>query len=123
MNQTKKMNVICTVCPRGCNITVEYSGKEIVSVIGNGCARGYKYASAEAVAPERILTSTAALKSESLSRLPVRSEKPIPKDKMFDILAEIRRVKLEAPVKVGDVVVPDAAKTGVNIIASRTVLK
>ena len=37
-------DLVCIICPRGCNLKVELEGKEIKGVTGNGCPRGLQYA-------------------------------------------------------------------------------
>jgi CxxC motif-containing protein len=51
--------------------------------------------------------------------LPVYTSAPIPKPRIFDLLREIRQVELEAPVKMGDVVLSDVVDTDVKVLASR----
>ena len=41
-----------------------------------------------------------------------------PKDKLFDCMAEIRKLDLKAPVNRGDVLIADVCGTGVDIVAS-----
>lgn len=116
--------ITCVICPVGCEIEVDYevvNGEKIVKEVRNNrCQRGYKYSTAEVVCPERILTSTVAIKGADFNRLPVRSEKPVPKDKMFDCMKIIRSFSIEAPVKMGQVLIENIADTGVNIIATRS---
>jgi len=114
-----KKEIICTVCPRGCHVQVEGEGEKILSVEGYSCKRGLEYASAEFVHPVRILTTTVKLADNDL--LPVRSAQPIPKEKQFDCMAEIRKVQVELPVKRYDVIIPNICGTGVDVVATKTV--
>jgi CxxC motif-containing protein len=111
--------LICIVCPRGCQINVQMDGSEIKSIQGQTCKRGEEYARAECTAPRRTLTTTAKIRGAALPLLPVRSQTPVPKERLFDIMREINRVSISAPVKAGDIVLENACGTGVNIIASR----
>ena len=45
----------------------------------------------------------------------------MPKGKIFDILDEIKPVVVKAPVKIGDVIVPNVAGTGVDVIATKNI--
>ena len=45
----------------------------------------------------------------------------IPKNKIFDVMAEIRAITIPAPVALGQVILPDAAHTGVAVIAAKAV--
>lgn len=110
--------IICTVCPLGCHIQVTGEGERIVSVEGNTCQRGYDYAVAEFLHPVRILTST--VKTDSLKHplLPVRSSKPLPKEKIMDCMQQIKAAKVSAPIKPYDVIIKDVCGTGIDIVAT-----
>ena len=45
----------------------------------------------------------------------------IPKDKIFDVMDEIRRTAVNAPVRIGDTVIEDCAGTGISVIATKNV--
>ncbi len=113
-----KKQIICTVCPTGCTITVEGEGKNITSIEGFTCPRGKQYAENEFVSPVRILTSTAKISGTKSPLIAVRSKTPVPKDKLFDCMDEIRKLNLKAPVKTGDVLIENVCGTGVDIVAS-----
>ncbi len=113
--------ITCTVCPRGCTVTVTGEGTQIASVTGQGCKRGETYAAAEFTNPVRLLTSTVKIEGQANELLPVRSAAPVPKAKLFDCMEVIRKVTVTAPVAQGDVIVADVCGTGVDIIASKTI--
>ena len=52
-------------------------------------------------------------------RLPVKSAEPIPKASMMEAMKEIRKKKVESPVFMGDVIIPNVAGTGIDIIAEK----
>ena len=55
--ETKVMN--CIMCPLGCEMTVTLDDQgRFLSVTGNTCPRGAKYAENEITAPKRMLTTT-----------------------------------------------------------------
>lgn len=116
-----KKEIICTVCPRGCHIQVEGEGDKILSVEGHGCKRGLEYGSAEFAHPVRILTTTVKLAGVSNDLLPVRSNKPLPKEKLFECMEVIRATEVKVPVKCYDVVISDICGCGVDIVATKTV--
>ena len=109
----------CIMCPMGCEMTVTIENGAVVSVIGNTCPRGPKYANDEVTAPKRMLTSTVAIAGGALPLLPVVSATVLPKERILDCARYLRGVKLQAPVKTGDVVVENILGLGVNIVASR----
>jgi len=115
---TKVMN--CIMCPRGCEMTVtlDENGK-FVNVTGNTCPRGARYAEDEVTSPKRMLTATVTIEGGFLPLLPVVSEDVLPKESILDCASYLRRVKVKAPVKAGDVIVPNILGLGVDIVASR----
>lgn len=116
-----KKEIICTVCPRGCHIQVTGEGEKILSVEGYSCKRGHEYASTEFAHPVRILTTTVKMEGVQSDLLPVRSNKPVPKEKLFDCMQVIRNTQVQLPVKRYDVIVSDICGTGVDIVATKTV--
>ena len=109
----------CIMCPMGCELTVTIENGAVTNVTGNTCPRGPKYANDEVTAPKRMLTSTVAIDGGVLPLLPVVSATVLPKERILDCARYLRGVKLQAPVKTGDVVVENILGLGVNIIASR----
>ena len=114
-----KKEIICTVCPRGCAITVEGCDGKVTSIEGNGCKRGLSFAETEFTAPVRLLTSTVRVAGKENELLPVRTRTPILRDKLFDVMDAIRATTVTLPVKQHDVVISDVCGTGVDVIASR----
>lgn len=114
----------CISCPLGCALRVEINeAGEAVAVSGNTCKRGEEYGKKEVTAPVRMVTSTVRVIGGNAPVVPVRTEVTIPKEKIFDCMEAIRSAEVQAPVKIGDVVIPNAAGTGVNIIAAKAVEK
>lgn len=118
--KTKK-ELTCIGCPMGCTVSVELEGDKIAGVTGNTCPRGKEYAENELTHPERTVTSTIPVEGGALSMVPVRTERDIPKDKIFDAMLQIRQTRLRAPVKSGEAVIKNIAGTDVDLIATRSV--
>lgn len=119
----EKREMICIVCPVGCHLEV-LENKESESgyiVNGAGCKRGEVYGVKELSNPTRTLTSTAKLKGGNLPRIPVRTDREIPKNKIFDCMRIINDIVLEVPVKSGQILVENILGLDVNIISSRSV--
>ena len=114
--------MICIVCPIGCKMTIlEDSSQESgLKVIGNKCPRGVDYAVRELTNPTRPLTTTVNIKNGLLNRLPVRTDKDIPKEKIFEVLNEISKIEVKAPIKAKDLILSNVLGTGANVIASRS---
>ncbi len=112
-------NLVCIVCPRGCRLTVDEENGFIVT--GNQCPRGAEYGKNEILNPVRTLTTTVRIKSETMKLCPVRTEKPIPKAKMFEAVKVLNTVSLKAPVRTGDIAIKDILNTGVDVIVTRDI--
>ena len=112
-----KRNIICTVCPRGC-LMEAVSGASI-TVTGNTCPRGEQYAVAECTNPVRSLTAVVRVSNREDTMVSVKSAAPVPKGKLFEIMAALRAISVEAPVKIGDVILPDVC--GTNIVATKEI--
>lgn len=110
----------CIGCPIGCALTVQIREGEIL-VSGNACPRGEKYARDEITCPRRMVTSTVALVGGEISRVSVKTETEIPKERIMDCMAEIRRAAMRAPVRIGDVVIENCAGTGVKVVVTKNV--
>ena len=119
----EKSIVICTICPIGCSMEViEDRGSDSGYLVkGNSCNRGIDYAIAEVTNPTRILTSTVRLNNAGLRRLPVRTDKPVPKNLMLACMKVINSVEVDTPIEIGTVIIENILSTGANVIASRTV--
>ena len=109
----EKRDLTCIGCPLGCQITVTMENGEVTDVKGNTCPRGDKYAREEVTNPTRVVTSIVKVEGGNLAAVSVKTKDVIPKGKIFDIL--------EAPVKIGDVIVPNVAGTGVDVIATKNI--
>lgn len=110
-----KRNMICIGCPMGCELTAEVENGAVISVSGNGCAVGKRYAETEVTAPTRMVTTTAI--AENGTPIPVKTKSPVPKDKIFDVVKAIKAVTVKLPVHMGDIIIADAADTGIPIIS------
>lgn len=114
------MNLICINCPKGCHLTVEKINDEVI-VKGNECKRGEIYGINELINPLRTLTTTLQIDSKDYSRLPVISSAPLPKDKLMDVMKQLKNVKVSAPIHINDVVVKNILDLNVDIIASKSI--
>ena len=92
-------------------------------VEGHTCNRGEVYAKDEFIAPKRILTTTMRVKGGLLPLIPVRTDKPILKEKLNTVLNEIAVKEIEAPIKMGDILIENVLDLDANIIASRDLIK
>lgn len=119
-----KSELSCIVCPMSCTITVEVNdNNEVVTITGNTCKRGENYARNEMTHPMRQLTSTVLIVGGIYKRLPVILSGNIPKEKIFQVMEQINKASVNAPVKRGDVIIKDVCNLGVDVIASRSMQK
>lgn len=113
--------LICIVCPNGCRLRVDE--ERGCQVTGNACPRGEEYGRTELLHPMRVLTGTVKIHGGSIPRCPVKTRGPIPKEKLLDAAKALGRVDLQAPVRVGDAVLADICGTGVDVVATRSILE
>lgn len=111
--------MICIVCPKGCRLKVDEENG--YTVAGATCEKGVKYGQAELLHPTRVLTSTVRLTGGSIRRCPVRTDGAIPKGLLFEAMEALNKVTLTAPVRIGQVVIPDLLGTGVDLIVTRNI--
>lgn len=107
----------CIVCPRGCRLTID----DNLNVTGNSCPRGAQYAKDEMTNPKRMITSIVRVKNRENLMASVKTSVSIPKGKIFDVMAEIEKVSVNAPVHIGDVVIKDVLGTGSDIVATKEI--
>lgn len=117
----EQANLICIGCPLGCPLTVTLEGGAVRQVKGNTCPRGDAYARRELTAPTRIVTTTVRVRGGRLAMASVKTASAIPKGKVFACVKALQAVTLEAPVSIGQVVLPDVAGTGVAAVATKNV--
>lgn len=110
------MKMICINCPKGCELDVERTGDEVV-VTGHACPRGEAYGKAELENPTRMVTGLVRV-AGMRKPLPVKTKTAIPKAKINDVLFALAQTTVQLPVKIGDVIIPNAAETGVDVVAT-----
>ena len=114
-----KKEFVCIACPNSCRLTVWEEGGKI-TVEGASCPRGREHGIREYTDPHRMLTATVVIDGAAERRLPVRSREEIPKTKLEACLKELYRLRVQAPVRMGDVIVKNIGGTGTDVIASRS---
>ncbi len=113
-----KKEIVCICCPVGCRICVELEGEQVLQIEGNQCSKGAKYAAQEAVEPMRVFTGL--MRAENCEKpFAVRSDRPIPKNKMMECAAELKKRRPKAPVCIGNIVYENILGTGANIVAAQ----
>lgn len=114
-----KREYICIVCPNSCRLEVTDDHGRL-TVKGAGCKLGVAHGEKEYKSPERMLTTTVNIEGGTHRRLPVISDRELPRDKMEDCLKVLYSRTLKAPVACGQVIEQNICGTGVDIVASRS---
>ncbi len=114
-------NLICIECPKGCALSIGVENCRVVEVTGNTCPKGSEYAISEIENPTRILTSTILAEGLVLKMIPVRTDSPIPKAKILEAMEEIKKIKINKPVSIGQILVKNFLGLGVNLISTRQI--
>lgn len=117
----EEKNLICINCPMGCMLTVTMQEREIITIEGNTCKRGEIYARKELTDPTRIVTSTVRVRGGCDHMVSVKTKEDVPKEKVLDCVRALKEIIVEAPVRIGDVIMENAAGTGVSIVATKEV--
>ena len=110
---------LCIGCPLGCRLEVEEEDGAIVEVRGFSCKLGKEYAEREHTDPRRMVSSTVRVANGLWARLPVKTNRPVPKDKVRAVCRALRQVNIAAPVVIGDVIVTNVLDTGADVVAAR----
>lgn len=113
-----KRNLTCIICPRGCALRLVEDGNGI-TVTGNTCPKGEEYAIRECTNPVRTVTSTVRVSNRKDTMVSVKTETPVPKGRVMEVMAMLRSIRVEAPVAIGDILLEDAC--GARIVATRAV--
>lgn len=111
--------LVCIVCPKGCHLKVDE--KNDFAVTGYSCERGKEYGKKELIHPTRVITSTVKITGAAQCRLPVKTNSDIPKKDIFRAMALLNQVTVQAPVKIGDIVVPNILGLGVDFVATKNI--
>jgi len=107
----------CIVCPRGCRLRID----DDMNVTGNACPRGEKYAINELTNPTRTVTSSIRVSNRPYTLVSVKTDKPVPKDKMFAVMQEIDKLNVQAPVRIGQIVLANVLGTDSNIVITKDI--
>ena len=118
-----RKEMICIVCPLGCSLIVDYNHKTVLEINGNRCDLGLHYAKKELLNPERTLTTTVKVKNGNIPLVSVRTDKPIPKNRVFDVMNLLAKVEVDAPVKIGEKIIKNLFDTGASIVATKSISK
>lgn len=114
-----KRTIICICCPKGCTlqVTAEENG-QVSGISGYGCENGREYGIKECTRPSRTVTSTIPVAGGAVKRVPVKTAREIPKERIPKCMEEIHQTVVQAPVRIGDALIRRTAGTDVDVIAA-----
>ena len=111
--------ITCIICPRGCPMTATIEG-DCVKVSGHSCPKGEEYAIHECTNPVRTVTATVRVANRRDTMVSVKTENPVPKGSMADVMIALRKITVQAPIHIGDVVLEDIFDT--RIVVTKEIL-
>jgi len=119
-----KKNLVCIVCPNGCQVEAlveETPVLKLVEVNGCTCEKGVDWVEQEIINPMRTIASSIIVEQGIFKLVSVRTDVSIPLGKIFDVMADIKKKRVQAPVSIGDKLIEHPAGVPCNIIATRNV--
>lgn len=114
-----KRDLVCIICPRGCALTVNIDENGKATVSGNSCPKGEKYGIDECTNPVRTVTSVVRVANRNNTMVSVKTESPVAKEHIFDIMEKIRKMTVNAPLKIGDKIIENVF--GTDVIATKNI--
>lgn len=112
----------CIICPNGCLIKVEYEGMNITNFKGDECPKGKDYVKNEIINPLRVFTGSVLVENGDFSLVSVKTSVPIPKKYLKKIGEITRQLKVESPIKIGQIIASNLLGGKVGLIATRKII-
>jgi CxxC motif-containing protein len=117
---TAGREMVCIACPVGCRLDVRPVTGEEATVTGNRCPKGETYGREELAAPRRTVTAVVRTDSADYPCIPVRTDRPLPRERTRELLAELCRMEVTLPLVAGAALLPDWKGTGVTVRVTRS---
>ena len=118
-----KRTFTCIVFPNGCEVEAEYERDQVLSVVGNLCPKGKTYVTQELTDPRRTIATSVRVTGGEMPLASVRLTNAIPKARIFDVMQEIECCVLQAPVRIGDVVIKNVLGLDSDVIVTKNIDK
>jgi len=83
--------------------------------------RGRSYVENELKNPMRIVTSSVRVTGGNMPITSVRLTAPVPRNRMMDVIEELRKIRLTAPVSIGQIVIQDILGLGSDVIITKNI--
>jgi CxxC motif-containing protein len=113
----------CVVCPTSCLVNAEWNSTELLRTDHSQCKLAWDYVRGEIFDPKRTVTTTVRVDDGELPLVSVKTDPPVPKGTVFEVMQHLAHVVLKAPVNIGDIVVTDVLGTGSNIVATKKIAR
>ncbi len=108
-------DIICIVCPKGCQIKVNIDENGNITTTGNTCKRGEVYAMAECTNPVRVITTTVVAQNGKV--IPVKTTTAVAKESVVDCMKAINNIHPTIEqCKFGNIICQNILNTGADII-------
>ena len=115
----KERAFTCIVCPNGCVIETQLEDGRLLSLKGNKCKRGEEYVQQELTDPRRTIATTVPITGAALPLCSVRLNRPIPKREIFHVMSQIAGVRLNAPVRIGQIVLKNVCGLDSDVVVTK----
>jgi len=93
----------------------------VKKVTGNRCQRGEAYAHQEAIDPMRVLPTSVKVIGGGRPLVSVKTDQPVPKRLISQIMDYTRTLSTDAPVEIGQVLAEHLLGTDASLVATRQV--
>jgi CxxC motif-containing protein len=94
-----------------------------MSSLGEGCQRGGMWIRREIESPMRTVTTSVLVRGGDAVCASVRTQNPVPLERVWDVVRALRDVELDAPVDIGQTVMTDPAGVVTTVIATRKIAR
>lgn len=124
MSATVIKEYICVVCPNGCLLEATVTKDNPPALLeseGGICPKGNAWLRQEVEAPLRTFSTSVLVEGGEFIQASVRVTSAISLEKIFEAVAEIKRLHLTAPLKIGDVLLREVAGVKTEVIVTRNI--
>ncbi len=111
----------CVICPLSCSVEVEVEGSEVRDVRGFNCSRGREWAVEEVLSPKRVVMTVIRVRGGKEPVVSVKTDSPIPKERIRELMNYLATLEVEAPVSIGQVLEDRPLGLETRVVATRSV--
>ena len=111
----------CVICPLSCSVEVEVEEGRVRDVRGFSCPRGKEWAVEEVLSPRRVVMTVVKVRGGEEPVVSVKTDSPIPKDRIRELMSYLATLEVKAPISVGQVLVDRPLGLETRVVATRSV--